>query len=263
MTKETQTRLNQTIWTTDEPGSYPGMYLAEDVRRTWTEEIADADTGEIESIERTEMILPRGERITYETAATLAFHISTGDITEVALTDQKREAKEWYGHSMNAYKVSAVINDKKLSFLLNAQCVQRAIEVAADWIELNYKGWFEINGAKCLPGIVLINSREEAEADSENEEIEADTAKYYKVEIEYSVLFEDREPIESNGSFITKAPEADAAVESATAWAIQKAKKIAEGGVISSVSSTLISAVPYGCTTIIDHDFCMAYKDVQ
>lgn len=186
----TKTRKDAQIFTVTDPADAIGYYLAEDLTKTWQEDFADGDSGEVITINRREIIKRRGELVTADLASSLIFYIQTGDVTEIKVSDQRRQALEYNNTRLKPYKVTAIINSKRHQFILEAQTVELAMEVARDWIELNYNGDFTIIGVAALQNVVLLNSTLERTNDEtgESEEIsgsgEADgeTTRYYKAE---------------------------------------------------------------------------------
>lgn len=265
----TKTRKDALVFETDQPAAMIGYYLAEPLSKTWTE---DSDTGEVVSIDRQEIILRRGELITPEQAQSISFYQQSGDITKpVKLTDQRRQAEEYNTASLKPYKVTASINSKRHKFILGAQTVELAMEVARDWIELNYKGDFTIVGATALSNVILLNSNiERFKADGETEEVsgtgesDGETTRYYMADAEVTINYLEDEPSEHNFTFIVKTLDVDTAKAAATAWISAKVRKnhneTADGKEIASVKTTLTAAKPFACAALINRAFCEAYK---
>lgn len=269
----TKTRKDAVVFESSEPAEMVGFYLAEPLQNTWQEDFIDSDTGEVVSINRCELIMRRGEYISPEQAERISFYIQSGDITTpIKLTNQRRQAEEYNTASLKPYKVSATINSKRHKFILEAQTVELAIEVARDWIELNYKGDFTITGANALSNVILLNSNMERFNDKgETEEIigtgEADgeTTRYYMAEAEVIVsYFGEEDTDEHKFTFIVKTLDVDTAKAAATAWITAKVRKnnneIPDGREISSVKTSLTAAKPFSCAALINRAFCEAYK---
>lgn len=268
----TKTRKDALVFETDQPAAMIGYYLAEPLSKTWTEDFMDSDTGEVVSIERQEIILRRGELITPEQAQSISFYQQSGDITKpVKLTDQRRQAEEYNTASLKPYKVTASINSKRHKFILEAQTVELAMEVARDWIELNYKGDFTIVGATALSNVILLNSNiERFKADGDTEEVsgtgesDGETTRYYMADAEVTINYLDDEPSEHNFTFIVKTLDVDTAKAAATAWISAKVRKnhneAADGKEIASVKTTLTAVKPFACAALINRAFCEAYK---
>lgn len=268
----TKTRKDAQIFTVTDPADAIGYYLAEDLTKTWQEDFADGDSGEVITINRREIIKRRGELVTADLASSLIFYIQTGDVTEIKVSDQRRQALEYNNTRLKPYKVTAIINSKRHQFILEAQTVELAMEVARDWIELNYNGDFTIIGVAALQNVVLLNSTLERTNDEtgESEEIsgsgEADgeTTRYYKAEAEVKITyFGEDTPRDVNFTFIVKTLDVDTAKAAATAWIAAKMKDNNDPDhEISSVKTTLTSATPFACTALINRAFCAAYREI-
>lgn len=269
----TKTRKDAVLFETSEPSEMVGFYLAEPLQKEWQEDFMDSETGELVSIIRCEMIMRRGEYITPEKAQTISFHYLSGELDKpVRLTNQRRQAEERNTTFLKPYKVSATINGKRHKFILEAQAVELAMEVARDWIELNYQGEFTINGVNALQDVILLNSNMERFNDKgETEEIigagEADgeTTRYYMAEAEVVIsYFGENETDEHKFTFIVKTLDVDTAKAAATAWITAKMRKSHsendDGREISNVKTSLTAAKPFSCAALINRAFCDAYK---
>lgn len=266
----TKTRKDALTFETPDPQTAIGYYLAEDLIKTWEEDYTDGDTGEIVTIPRHEIIKRRGELITPELASSLLFFIATGDVKTIKASTQKRLAQEYNSPAMKPYKVTAAINSKRQQFILEAQTPDLAMEVARDWIELNYDGDFTIVGISALTNVILLNStlerfnseNGEAEEISGSGEADGETTRYYKADAEVKITYFGEEvPTDVNFTFIVKTLDVDTAKAAATAWIAAKMKdKHDPDREISSVKTTLTSATPFSCTALINRAFCEAYK---
>ena len=269
----TKTRKDAVLFETSEPSEMVGFYLAEPLQKAWQEDFMDSETGELVSIIRCEMIMRRGEYITPEKAQTISFHYLSGELDKpVRLTNQRRQAEERNTTFLKPYKVSATINGKRHKFILEAQAVELAMEVARDWIELNYQGEFTITGVNALQNVILLNSNMERFNDKgETEEIigtgEADgeTTRYYMAEAEVVIsYFGEDETDEHKFTFIVKTLDVDTAKAAATAWITAKMRKSHsendDGREISNVKTSLTAAKPFSCAALINRAFCEAYK---
>lgn len=267
---QTRTRKDAQIFTVTDPAEAIGYYLAEDLTKTWQEDFTDGDTGEVVTINRQEIIKRRGELVTADLASSLIFYIQTGDVTEIKVSDQRRQAVEYNNARLKPYKVTALINSKRHQFILEAQTIELAMEVARDWIELNYNGDFTIIGASGLTNVVLLNSTLERFNDEtgEQEEIsgtgEADgeTTRYYKADAEVKITyFGEEDPRDVKFTFIVKTLDVDTAKAAATAWIAAKIKDNNDPDhEISGVKTTLTAATPFSCTALINRAFCEAYR---
>lgn len=267
---QTRTRKDAQIFTVTDPAEAIGYYLAEDLTKTWQEDFTDGDTGEVVTINRQEIIKRRGELVTADLASSLIFYIQTGDVTEIKVSDQRRQAVEYNNARLKPYKVTALINSKRHQFILEAQTIELAMEVARDWIELNYNGDFTIIGASGLTNVVLLNSTLERFNDEtgEQEEISGtgeaagETTRYYKADAEVKITyFGEEDPRGVKFTFIVKTLDVDTAKAAATAWIAAKIKDNNDPDhEISGVKTTLTAATPFSCTALINRAFCEAYR---
>ena len=262
-----ETRKDEIRYRTNDTRRMVGKFFASNVFKTWYEEVLDSDTGEVISIERNDLLFEVGKYIDEETAQSISFHIQCGDITDVEVSNQRRIARPDKRYSLLPFKATAVIGNKRKSFILQAQSATLAIEVVTDFIELNFTSRFVVDSVKAMPGCIILNDRfrravEEVEGGNEageetpdGEEAREDT-KYYRIEAE---------PRPSSYDFIVKTRDIDTAKAVITAWLNTQLKKEAEkeGREITAFEVSLTSASPFNLNAIIPYAFCAAYKEVE
>lgn len=273
-----ETRKGEIRYRTNDTRRMVGKFFASNVFKTWYEEVLDSDTGEVISIERNDMLFEVGKYIDEETAQSISFHIQCGDITDVEVSNQRRIARPDKRYSLLPFKATAVIGNKRKSFILQAQSATLAIEVVTDFIELNFTSRFVVDSVKAMPGCIILNDRfrravEEVEGGNEageetpdGEEARDDT-KYYRIEADIVAKREDDEdePRPSSYDFIVKTRDIDTAKAVITAWLNTQLKKEAEkeGREITAFEVSLTSASPFNLNAIIPYAFCAAYKEVE
>ena len=273
-----ETRKDEIRYRTDDTRRMVGKFFASNVFKTWYEEVLDSDTGEVISIERNDLLFEVGKYIDEETAQSISFHIQCGDITDVEVSNQRRIARPDKRYSLLPFKATAVIGNKRKSFILQAQSATLAIEVVTDFIELNFTSRFVVDSVKAMPGCIILNDRfrravEEVEGGNEageetpdGEEARDDT-KYYRIEADIVAKREDDEdePRPSSYDFIVKTRDIDTAKAVITAWLNTQLKKQAEkeGREITAFEVSLTSASPFNLNAIIPYAFCAAYKEVE
>lgn len=276
--ERTETRKDEIRYRTDDTRRMVGKFFASNVFKTWYEEVLDSDTGEVISIERNDLLFEVGKYIDEETAQSISFHIQCGDITDVEVSNQRRIARPDKRYSLLPFKATAVIGNKRKSFILQAQSATLAIEVVTDFIELNFTSRFVVDSVKAMPGCIILNDRfrravEEVEGGNEageetpdGEEARDDT-KYYRIEADIVAKREDDEdePRPSSYDFIVKTRDIDTAKAVITAWLNTQLKKEAEkeGREITAFEVSLTSASPFNLNAIIPYAFCAAYKEVE
>ncbi len=273
-----ETRKDEIRYRTNDTRRMVGKFFASNVFKTWYEEVLDSDTGEVISIERNDLLFEVGKYIDEETAQSISFHIQCGDITDVEVSNQRRIARPDKRYSLLPFKATAVIGNKRKSFILQAQSATLAIEVVTDFIELNFTSRFVVDSVKAMPGCIILNDRfrravEEVEGGNEageetpdGEEARDDT-KYYRIEADIVAKREDDEdePRPSSYDFIVKTRDIDTAKAVITAWLNTQLKKEAEkeGREITAFEVSLTSASPFNLNAIIPYAFCAAYKEVE
>ena len=155
----TESRKTEIRFVTDDPAQMLGKWVARRAMRTWTEEFTDSDTGESISVERNEILLERGTYIDHDTLNSITFMIQEGSLKEVEVSNQNRQGMLLENHSMFPYKAAAKIDGKRRTFLLYANSVASALLILVDYIELHFKGGFEITDIKEMDYCVVIVDR--------------------------------------------------------------------------------------------------------
>lgn len=276
-----ETRKDEVRYRTSDTRRMIGKFLAGRVVKTWVEDFADEDTGEVISVERTEILYEGGKYIDEELAQRISFDIQCGEITDVEVSNQRRIAKPTKNYILRPYKATAVIGNKRKSFILQAQDAVKAIEVVTDYIELNFTSMFSVDSVKEMPGCIILNDRfrkvvEEVEGGNEageetpDGEEEREDTKYYRIEAEITAQplqneSEDEAPHPRSYDFIVKTRDIDTAKAVITAWINTKMKKRAEeeDREPRTFEVSLTSAAPFNLSAIIPYAFCMAYKEVE
>lgn len=193
-----ETKKNEIRYKTLDPRRLLNRYLVNSIKKKWNEDFSDEDTGEIVSIERSELLFDKGMLIDQDTLAKIRFSIEAGEITEdIEVSNQLRMAYERPNETMFPYIVQAEVGDKKQKFLLYATSLDMALLVAKDFIELNCDDGFTIIMAKEFDDcIILLDNLTEYKTDksddlpdTDDEEDECDKAecknelkKFYQIE---------------------------------------------------------------------------------
>lgn len=159
MNKSIESRKTEIRYVTDNPKKMLGKWVARRAIRTWTEDFIDKDTNETVSVERNEILLERGTYISQDVLASINFMMQEGSLKEVEVSNQNRQGLLLENRSMFPYKAVAKIDDKRKSFLLYATSVANALVILVDYIELHYKGGFEITDIKELDYCVILVDR--------------------------------------------------------------------------------------------------------
>lgn len=160
-----ESRKTEIRYITDDPSKMLGKWVARRAFKTWTEDFVDGDTGQVASIERNEILLERGTYISQDVLCSIKFMMQEGSLKEVEVSNQNRQGMLLENRSLYPYKAVAKIDDKRKSFLLYATSVANALIILVDYIELNYKGGFEITDIKGMDYcVVLVDNLKSAEA---------------------------------------------------------------------------------------------------
>jgi len=85
--------------------------------------------------------------------------IQEGSLKEVEVSNQNRQGMLLENRSLLPFKAVAKIDGKRKSFLLYANSIANALVIMVDFIELNYKGGFEISDIKEMDYCVVIIDR--------------------------------------------------------------------------------------------------------
>lgn len=201
-----ETRKTEQRYTTSDPKEMLNMFTASRVLKKYLEDFVDEDTGEVVSIERNEVLFERATLIDQDMLARINFCIAAGEITEVEVSNQRREAFCLESTFLYPYIAQVEIKDKKYKFLFYTCTVETGIALLRDYIELNYTGGFNILMIKQFDSCIIItdNLRElkidsigefyqkmneafgeegdEQKEEVEEQEIKADQKKFYQIE---------------------------------------------------------------------------------
>lgn len=154
-----ETKLNELRFTTSDPDKCVGFYLARNAVKRWTEEFVNQESGEIMEIERAEVLMERGTHIIGEKEAQLRFYFQAGELSEVTLTDQSRQAAPIDNGQIGLWLITARLNNKNRKLVLYARNLEQSIQICKDFIELNFEGRFEFRSAKGFTDCTTITSK--------------------------------------------------------------------------------------------------------
>lgn len=154
-----ESRKTEIRYVTNDPAKMLGKWVARRALRTWTEDFIDKDTNETVSVERNEILLERGTYISQDVLCSIKFMMQEGSLKEVEVSNQNRQGRLLENRSFLPYKAVAKIDGKRKSFLLYANSVANALVILVDYIELHYKGGFEITDIKEMEYCVVIIDR--------------------------------------------------------------------------------------------------------
>lgn len=165
---------------------------------------------------------------------------------------------------------------QQINFSIQAEEI-KDVEVATDYIELNFRNSFDITDIKLMDNVVILNDRlrksveakegaNEEGAEPDNGEETRDDTKYYKVEAEVAISTEnEEEPEKKPYDFIVRTKDVDTAKVVITAWINAKVKERTErdGDERKVIDLSILSASPFACNAIVDKAFCLAYREQE
>lgn len=270
MVKNIETRKDEVRVVTADPHEMLNKYLSKKVLKTWVEDFVDQDTGEVVNIERNEVVFPSGKLIDNDLLAKIMFSIQAGEIKEVEVSTQKREAFLNSYSCLVPYMVGAQIAGKNYKFLLYASSVMMANEVAVDYIELSYSGFFRISQIKEFNSCTIIEKTNLKKLVSspfgfdvleDEDATEEATKEYYKVEA--NIVLD--ESTEYSQLFVVREKDVDTAKDVINDWLSQKFDKEAKerDEPAPDFTTTIKSATIFPCNGTIEKDFSMAYMDIN
>ena len=269
--KEVKTRFDEVKFRTSDVTKMQGMYLAESVYQTWTEDMLDETTGEVKQVSRSRVLFGRGTKVTPDIMVQIQFHQQCGDITEdILVSDQLRGGRSINTSTNgNPYLVNVtMMNGKKRKFILHATSVAMANEIMKDYGELEFGEGFQISSIQEAEKFVVIednlrtmteveNGETGAELETDNEDFEP---KFYKIGTKCEVLVNEEAVNEFESSFLVFAQDAEQGKELIGRFMddyLAKDKK--EGDPDKTCQLTILAAAVYQCNKIISRQFCKAY----
>lgn len=218
-------RKTEIRYITDDPKKMLGKWVARRALKTWTEDFVDESSGKVVSIERNEILLERGTYISQDVLCIINFMMQEGSLKEVEVSNQNRQGMLLENRSLLPFKAVAKIDGKRKSFLLYANSIANALVIMVDFIELNYKGGFEISDIKEMDYCaVIIDRLKSAEArryeidaaylkgdiskgnpdDEQQDDDKKETKKFYQIGA-HVILHDDKEgDIEEDHTFIVQ-----------------------------------------------------------
>jgi hypothetical protein len=118
-----------------------GWHLLENQSRTWTEDITDEDTGETVSMERSEVVIAKGCKLTGIDVATLQENgITSVYVSNIPLKGIKQEHMNLWEASL---KIRSKNGDKKKTYIVTAESPTAAEKFISDYLEVNVDCTFE------------------------------------------------------------------------------------------------------------------------
>ena len=191
----------------------------------------------------------QGYELSQDDISKLLFLFQTGDIKEIHLSNQQRYAQV-AGKGMTLWVVKAN-GVKNVQIMLKAKTASIAYDVAKDYIELNYKGTFVIQGIKTFADSIVL------EPDENETNISVDRY-WYRLTVEE--WFENNYSYKLEHSFVVYAENVDAAKMLIDRYEakIKAEKKFLEPIILKIKTASIIS-----CDVVVPSDFCQAYNEYK
>ena len=255
-----KTKFEEERILTSDPLLMKDRYIAAPVYKVWKDDFVDEDSGEVVTVDRKETLFTVGQYIDGDLLANIMFYISSGDITgDILVSNQKREASLIKRDGLYPWSVKAKIGKKNHRFLLYSSDINMAIEIAKDYIELNYEDRFEILTAKSFSDCIMINENlVKFEEQEKSEDIKSIERKFYRIEIR--VLMSEDDSL--SYTFVIFSKDVDTAIVKIQQWIAKKLnERRAERGESEPLefSTAIESAAPISCSATIDKEFSLVY----
>ena len=254
---------------TNDPKKMIGKYLPNPVKKTWIEDFVDEDTGDINSIERSEIIMKGGIEITRDNVQELMFAIQAGDIEDVEVCDEDVRnayvAKPFY---LSPYNLELEWFDLKVikqHYVCYAQDINQAISIAVEFGQM-HRG---LNGAINVNRVVKVDAQmvpDDHQCIPEADRSPAYERKdYFKVQVRHE-WFDGTKMCKSDTYYVVHAKDVGEAKERiALLLDILKAQQEKENGKFvdeeENRTTTIRKAVPFETDMIVPIDYSLLYYE--
>lgn len=244
------------IITTD-PATYIGKTLLKPIVKTWTEDFVDEDTGEVVAIERSEILMQAGTRLTNDTIAQIRFFMSEDSCTLVYLSTQQRSGFTEQHKYRQLYLYSIRCGEEKLTFYLAAGGDEMAVQIGHDFAEQVCKGYFYFDSLK-RTNLVFVPLPEYApEKDSEGQPI---VRQFFQVVVSVKFAYN---PKPTQARYLTYAKNADEASDTIRRFRNDiraEAQKEAEDSI---EEEKILKVSPIEVTYIVPEHFFQQYAEAE
>ena len=247
---------------TADPKKMLGMYLAERVKKSWTEDFIDEDTKETVSIERNEVLFERGQHLDKDLISSVMFSIQAEEIKDVAVTDTPYDMVRFITNSLCPWEVSASSDSQKFLYLVRAQSVEKAIEVATEYagMYLGLSGWTTVKQVKYCD-YYIIEDNDECIPENAPKDYNSDFD-YYKVTVQSRFFNDLDDDVEkSNYTYIIKSHDVGEAKERITDYCEKKWEETLKSNPRNSF--IVLKAQPYDTDGIVPLSYCELYHEKQ
>lgn len=234
------------------------QYLASNVLKKWKEDFVDETTGQVITLDRSEILFAKGTRLDQDKTTEIQFFIAAGDITEVEVSNQQRQAQLVYTNGLQPWSVSVQLLKAKHRFLLYANSVQMAIDIIKDYVELKYTEPFVINNVKTFTECIIIPDEELPEPQENEQQPER---KFYQIDVNVKI----EEGGQYTQSFVIHDENVEQAMERIETWLSNQAHERAEKRKepVFEFETSIERAIAISCTATIQKDFSLAYVNAE
>lgn len=156
---------------TSDPKEMLNKFLAEKVTKSWTEDFMDNDTGDVVSVERNEFLFENGKFLSNEAVSEIMFCIQAGDIEDVLVSEVNTSLERYIPDCFSPFEVLITQAGIKYKYLVRAQCIEQAIQIAADYatMYLDLQGWYSVKKVSVVDYRVIEDS-DNCITEAENEQ---------------------------------------------------------------------------------------------
>lgn len=239
-----------------------GKYLIHPATRRWKQKAVN-EHGELVEVEKHEYVMSTGRCIDKADLARLQFFIQAGELTYIEVSNQLRSAHE-SGHVHMIAMVSAAVGQKTVKLIMHALNIDMALDIARDWIELNYDKPFTLTSVKVSTDYYIIEETLlmlQGCEDQDALDMEFANAQYYEVVAKtkcYKKSLPEDQSYESTHTFLCRTADADVAKTLIQRYIIQNAnKREPEEEHLATV--TLVEAKICSYTKVIPYEFSVPY----
>jgi hypothetical protein len=186
-----------------------GWHLSQDESKTWTEDVHDEETDETVSMERSEVILKKGIKLTaIDILALQENGITSVRVSNIPLKGKKQENMNLWEATL---KMRLKNGEKKRTYIVTAESPSEAEKFISDYLEVNVECTFRAVKVSMLEYSKVIKLY-----DTEREEYEADgkhRIRWYKTQIFAMIEDDDDEASGSNKNILIQATDFETALQ--------------------------------------------------
>ena len=199
------------------------MYLATDVKRSWSEDFIDEDQGESVTVTRYELVMEQGTLLDPDNISRLEFHMQAGELDEIEVTDVQRCCKPMGLGYFKPWKVVVAAGGKTVVLLLYARSLEGALAIGGEYAARNYSGGYAFNAVQGFKDCIFIQKdfSEEAREDVFGNEEKVERA-FYQAEVAVTWIFDD---YETERLFVVLAVDVDEVRELVEEWVRDYARR--------------------------------------